>query len=788
MAKKVELTVTDTLGRRWESWPVTVGMPFPQGELHTPDNARVLAPANREAPSQLRVLAVWPDGSVKWLLVDFQADVQSNRQAIYRLDYGRDVAHTKSPSPLRVSEDRNAIKVDTGALKFNVSKKRFTLFENVTLAGQAGRFIGSSQKQGSVVVDDEGASYRSSLGTGYTATVEEQGPCRVVIRCEGWHESQKKRKRLKCIVRIYAYVGKSFLRMFHTIIDAEHPKQKTLKQMEIKAPPRAHHFYHYMLSRKAWDYFAELAIDLPVTVGATPTCEIGGHLPGKKPVNAIQYVDDSYYVHTGSSTAEKDELAHGRQLRGWACVAGPARGVTVGVRHCWQNFPKGFQLEKNHVRVLLWPAAVPPLPIAKGVAKTHELFFYFHKGGSSVAGSDNVMQALQHGLLATARPNWYSNSRALNNLLPLDRQRFPKGERLLDDALNRLLHERRARRMYGMMEFGDHGASNAEVDLHCHGFLRYVRTGDRRYHDYAEAMSTHFMDVDVRHYHTNPRLQGGAILHPRGLQHFEYGVHVCHNYVEGLLLHYFLSGYQRALDVAKLMGDCMINIMEPSGLATHDGQPDGESCGRDNGRILIGLSELYLATGQQKYLAGATKAFQYLRKTQRPDGSWYAWTPADIDRKMGFRRTDDPAEANVFTDTGGLCGSIILRGLMKLHQATDDSHVRRCFLKGLQFMLNSSMNAGKTAFLQGTFGGNALRHAETGHSWHATRRLPSAEVSARMLANLAYAYQIANNREYMNIARHVYRWLLEQGPNRYEMYLPYYFYEANRMGHIDQGP
>jgi hypothetical protein len=95
------------------------------------------------------------------------------------------------------------------------------------------------------------------------------------------------------------------------------------------------------------------------------------------------------------------------------------------------------------------------------------------------------------------------------------------------------------------------------------------------------------------------------------------------------------------------------------------------------------------------------------------------------------------------------------------------------------------MTDDKDAFLLGTFGGNALRHAETQHSWHGTRRHASAEVSSRMMANLAYAHELTDEREYMAVARRVYEWLLTKGPGRHEMYLPYYFYESNRIGQID---
>lgn len=681
MARKIDLAITEPLGQAWKAWPVTVGLPFPQAELRDVRHVRVLSPEGREIASQMRVLSLWPDASIRWLLVDFQADVEANSQALYRVEYGRDVVRAASPTELKVEHRADGIHVDTGAVRFTVGTKRMSLLENVTLPGVRGKLVGSSERQGSVSVDEAGERYLSGLGQNYTAEVEEAGSCRVVIRCEGWHGNRKRRHFLRCIVRIYAYAGKSFVKMNHTFVDAEPANEKTLARMEMQEPPRSHHFYHYVLSRKAWDYLTELSVDLPISVGASPKLEIGGVASFTKPVNVVQYVDDSFYVHAGTGTSKADEIAHGNRIGGWVCVGDAARGVTVGVRHAWQNFPKGFVLSKNLIRVLLWPSAVPPAPIAKGVAKTHELFFYFHAGSSVAAHSAHVMAMLETGLLATARPEWYATSQAIGRILPPNRERFPRAERLMDTMMDELLAARHQHRMFGMMEFGDHGSSNAEVDLHCHGFLRYILTGERRFFDWAEVMSMHYMDVDVRHYHVNPRLDGGAIIHPRGPHHFEYGVHVCHNYLEGLLLHYLLSGYRRALDVARGMGQCMIRMMNPDGSITHDASPQGESCGRDAGRALIGLCELYRATGEKEFLDGAMKCFEHLERTQRPDGSWFAWQPSWLDEKMGYRRTDEPAQSNVFIDTGGLCGSIILRGLVKLHQVTNDPRVRNVFVK-----------------------------------------------------------------------------------------------------------
>ncbi len=62
-------------------WPVTSGVPFPKGALGSARNVRLLD----GKPLQTAVTARWPDGSVKWLLLDFR---HTGRSADYTLEFG----------------------------------------------------------------------------------------------------------------------------------------------------------------------------------------------------------------------------------------------------------------------------------------------------------------------------------------------------------------------------------------------------------------------------------------------------------------------------------------------------------------------------------------------------------------------------------------------------------------------------------------------------------------------------------------------------------------------------
>lgn len=79
----IELTVEETTARSRRSWLVTSGVPFAPGEL-SPDADLKLMRGATELPLQWKPHVRWPDGSVKWALLDLQADTRAGQRT--RLD------------------------------------------------------------------------------------------------------------------------------------------------------------------------------------------------------------------------------------------------------------------------------------------------------------------------------------------------------------------------------------------------------------------------------------------------------------------------------------------------------------------------------------------------------------------------------------------------------------------------------------------------------------------------------------------------------------------------------
>src|SRR3990172_2966661 len=75
LGAELKLRVEEPAGAARQAWPVTSGIPFAEGELKDPQAVALSDDSGGRAPLQTEVLARWPDGSIRWLLADFQVDL-----------------------------------------------------------------------------------------------------------------------------------------------------------------------------------------------------------------------------------------------------------------------------------------------------------------------------------------------------------------------------------------------------------------------------------------------------------------------------------------------------------------------------------------------------------------------------------------------------------------------------------------------------------------------------------------------------------------------------------------
>ena len=152
------------------------GVPVPRGVLKPGAALRLAGQKQGAVPVQVSERTRWPDGSVQWLWLDFQADPGDR----YGLDLGASAAPAAPTAPgLTVTSAEATLTVDTGVLRLTWRKDRATPTE-VRVPGGAAI---TDDGLGIYAVDNRGR--QGALG-GEAAelawTVEASGPVRAVLR------------------------------------------------------------------------------------------------------------------------------------------------------------------------------------------------------------------------------------------------------------------------------------------------------------------------------------------------------------------------------------------------------------------------------------------------------------------------------------------------------------------------------------------------------------------------------------------------------------------------------
>ena len=296
----------------------------------------------------------------------------------------------------------------------------------------------------------------------------------------------------------------------------------------------------------------------------------------------------------------------GKRWGGWSS----AGGVLLALRKHWQNFPTGFEVDRNSNAVLhLWDGAgeraldistarTPERwrrhPKKIGIAKTWRFSLQPHDQNMSGDEATQRSSELLQPLLLTADPKWVCDSDASGPLQPYDANRFPDCERAFHDLFEGVELQQQQYDIYGILDYGDFHSQwsrrkpeedpnleyrkgwdwyrywmNNETTGTSSTFylwLQYLRTMKRRYFDLVADRSRHLMDVDTCHF--SPDMPARADVeysaadivgcqYNHDFYHWSGWPKVHHTKADDILLYYYLTGDGRALDVAKEMQGMM---------------------------------------------------------------------------------------------------------------------------------------------------------------------------------------------------------------------------------------
>src|SRR6185437_15751401 len=183
---------------------VSWGVPFARGSVARSQTFQLTAADGKAVPVQQWPLAYWPDGSMKFL--GFATVAGANAGAALRLAPG-----TPARGALTARDSGNAIEIDTGKVQARLAKSGTRLIESLRMDGR------EVAREGRLVCLLEGQT-EPFTGTVRSATLEQSGPVRAVVKFEGMHKQGAGREFLPFVVRLYFYSGSEQIRAVHSIV------------------------------------------------------------------------------------------------------------------------------------------------------------------------------------------------------------------------------------------------------------------------------------------------------------------------------------------------------------------------------------------------------------------------------------------------------------------------------------------------------------------------------------------------------------------------------------------
>ena len=627
--------------------PITMGIPFPQGVLESPDHVRVLDKSGNEIPSQVTLVNTWEplDYSVKWIWIFFFTDGSTE----YSLEYGEEIRRAPIRGPkIKIKNGQRsgqATYVNTGPMQFVIGK-RGGGFINHVLLDKEGNGIDNQDTiaknttaRGSFLdlLDDIGVD--SSHAIIHRSFREKgSGPLHAIIRLEGEYIYKRPDNRNSpFIIRIHAYAGRSYIKVYHTMtytgvpdkhvpIEGQHENialdadrailddSKTIDSGWLEPNDRIIGMglsMNYQLGEnlkyisgyregKWYDQGIEQIIEKEISnYDKAFTFQAGPKVDRIPPVpnSDIQNRIEGFEANIGLDTKYEKEM---EQASGWSDVSGSRYGVSIGIKNFLKEYPKEIEFtnEGQQFNAYLWTPNTEPLSFARssldrdqgmisnfaeGVTKTSELIYYFHKPNESVENIKRTVNYVLQPPVPHASAETYSKSLVYGNFAP--QTNYLEYERALGHKFDWQLWNQHWEPWYGMFDWGDQKNyyfrddwfrwQNNEPAIDFMYWLQYMRTGLPKYYHAAEAMSRHTMDVDNVHWPQDPKYYGET---NESLDFFKYSKRPkeanpylgigrrhanqhwsallsAHVWLKGWVASYYLTGYHRGLDIARLSAD-----------------------------------------------------------------------------------------------------------------------------------------------------------------------------------------------------------------------------------------
>ena len=515
------------------------------------------------------------------------------------------------------------------------------------------------------------------------------GPLHGIIRLEGEYlYNRKDNNPAPFVLRVHVYAGKSYVKVLHTFVYTGVPDQHEIKKGEHAriATQSKDILSEEESSDKGWskpnDQIAGTGFSLNYKLNGAISYKVGykdgkwwenptekvyefsgngtqktslfqtGPKPNK--VAPVPESTDTKRIEgfSASLTTDNKEQLKTAKASGWMDISDKKWGIAIGIKHFFEEYPKELNIiaDQQLATAYLWSPQAGPMSFARdnnapddgilgnfaqGLAKTSELVYYFHEASVSTPAIQKSLNYFLDPPVAHAAPQAYAVSKVFGSFSPHNTT-FSEYERGMDYKFDWMFFNQNWAPWYGMFEHGDFKNyyinnkwemwANNEPAQDYMLWMQFMRTGDPKFYNAAQAMSRHTMDVDNIHwpkkpvYHgdTNPVLdylqskEAPDLTTPylgigkrHGDQHWS-AVLSAHVWVQGWLADYYLSGDHRGLEIARQTADTYVKRI----------WGDHDLMGRRLYLSVWNMTEVYDATKDEVYLTDLKDRIKHMLDLQ----------------------------------------------------------------------------------------------------------------------------------------------------------------------------
>ena len=421
--------------------------------------------------------------------------------------------------------------------------------------------------------------------------------------------------------------------------------------------------------------FSRLRVRLKEALGEAFIYELGNRakrIPGELEPRYVQLsrIGELYLEDASPEPVQYPIGGECRQNPLWLRGFTDTCGCTIAVRNFGENFPCGCGTDCRSMYFDLWPAEAGPLVLPAGLAKTHSFGFVFDEGGRG-SGGEKATPHIHLPLVPSISAKRLELLECFPPIAPYCPKRYPKLE-----TWSKWIFANRPR-SYGFFDFGDEPnfsylaraidqegifSLNNEYDIPLVILTEFCRTGERLWYEDGRAAALHMMDIDTAITAEDSSIVGGQYPHSQG--HRANPPAPDHEWLEGLLLYYLLTGNERPLNAAKALADRLARLAE-------EGTFDSVGMtSRRYGWPLIALCSFYGFNREKRYLDAAERIVEGMRRVEEE---------AD-----GLR---SPYWGTPYWSLDTFMLGIAAAGLCRYHKLTEDARCAEMIVRTCKSML-----------------------------------------------------------------------------------------------------